>query len=173
MAGGSLIISYANYLGGLESSPKKKIGNFVINETQMGMSTFGKNFNPEILLSAIEGVSFDSESVAKSRAGKALLFGILALAAKSSKSVGQMTVHLKDGQIAAFQFDKLSGLEAKAKIMAKLSAIGIPCLDDASRTNAPIETSLISQLQGAENLLKSGALSQDEFDSLKSKILGG
>ena len=168
----SLTISYAQYLGGLGDSPKKKTGNFVIDDTRLGMTVFGKSFNPEILLSEVEGVSFDSETLAKSRVGKALVIGVFALAAKSSKTVGQMTVHLKDGQIAAFEFEKLKALEVKVKIMGKLSPLGIPCLDDSPKSSALTQGSVIEQLQGAESLLKSGALTQSEFDSLKSKILG-
>ena len=166
------MITYTKYLGGLEKSEKKSIGNFVINDTQLGMSTFGKKFDPEILLLDIEGVSFDSETLAKSRVGKALLFGVFALAAKSSKSVGQMTVHLRNGQIAIFEFQKLKGSEVKAKVMGKLSPQGILCLDDSSKLSGPTSVNVIDQLQGAETLFKSGALSQNEFDSLKAKILG-
>ena len=167
-----LTISYTHYLGGLGDSPKKKSGNLVIDETRLGMTVLGKNFNPEILLSDVDGVSFDSETLAKSRVGKALVIGVFALAAKSTKSVGQMTVHLKDGQIAAFEFEKLKALEVKAKIMGKLSPLGIPCLDDSPKAGEPTQGGVIEQLQGAESLLKSGALTQSEFDSLKSKILG-
>ena len=167
-----LTISYTHYLGGLGESPKKKSGNLVIDETRLGMTVLGKNFNPEVFLSDIEGVSFNSETLAKSRVGKALVFGVFALAAKSSKSVGQMTVHLKDGQIAAFEFEKLKALEVKAKIMGKLSSLGILCLDDSPKASAPTQGSVIEQLQGAESLLKSGALTQGEFDSLKLRILG-
>ena len=167
-----LTISYTHYLGGLGDSPKRKSGNLVIDETRLGMTVLGKNFNPEILLSDVEGVSFDSETLAKSRVGKALVIGVFALAAKSSKTVGQMTVHLKDGQIAAFEFEKLKALEVKAKIMGKLSPLGILCLDDSPKASATSQTSVIEQLQGAENLLKSGALTQNEFDSLKAKLLG-
>ena len=166
-----LTISWTDYLGGLGDSPKKKSGNFMIVETRLGMSVLGKKFNPEIFFSEIEGVSFDSETLAKSRVGKALVFGVFALAAKSTKSVGQMTVHLKDGQIAAFEFEHLKSLELKAKVMGKLSPLGIPCLDDSPKASAPIQGSVIEQLQGAESLLKSGALTQNEFESLKSKIL--
>ena len=172
MARGALIISYAHYLGGLTDSTKKKTGNFAIGDSHLGISLTGNKYNPEILLSEIEGVSFDSETVAKSRAGKAIVFGLLALAAKSSKSIGQMTVHLKNGQIAAFQFDKMSGLEVKAKIMGRLSPLGIPCLDDPQRPSTPVESNLVDQLQSAERLLQSGALSQNEFEALKAKILG-
>ena len=168
----SLTISYTHYLGGLGDSPKRKSGNLVIDETRLGMTVLGNSFNPEILLSNVEGVSFDSETLAKSRVGKALVLGIFAFAAKSTKSVGQMTVHLKDGQIATFEFEKLKALEVKAKIMGKLSPLGIPCLDDSPKASAPTQGSVIEQLQGAESLLKSGALTQSEFDSLKSKILG-
>lgn len=168
----TLTISYTQYLGGLAESPKKKSSNLVIDDTRLGMTVLGKKFNPEVFLSDIEGVSFDSETLAKSRVGKALVFGVFALAAKSTKSVGQMTVHLKDGQIAAFEFEKLKALEVKAKIMGKLSPLGIPCLEDAPRARAAIEGRVIEQLQGAESLLKSGALTQSEFDSLKMRILG-
>ena len=169
--GKTLTISHANYLGGLSEFPKKKIGNFVINDTHLGMSLLGNKFNPGIALSEIKGVSFDSETTAKSRAGKALAFGVLALAAKSTKSVGQLTVHLKDGQIGAFEFDKLNGLETKAKVMGKLSQFQIPCLDDVILTGAPTESNVVEQLQSAKGLLDSGVLSQAEFDALKAKLL--
>jgi len=166
-----LLIGHANYLGGLIDSPKKKTGNFAINDTHLGMSILGNKFSTGIALSDIKGVSFDSETVGKSRTGKALAFGVLALAAKSTKSVGQLIVHLNDGQIAAFEFEKLNGLEAKAKIMGRLSKYSIPCLDDVALTGGSHDSSVVDQLRGAQDLLASGALSQDEFDALKAKIL--
>ena len=78
----------------------------------------------------IAGVSFDSSMAKKSRAGKAVAFGVFALAAKNTQNAAEVTVLLKDGNVALYRVLGKSGAQIRGKVQPFLASNGVPCLDD-------------------------------------------
>ena len=67
----------------------------------------------------------------KSRAGKALAVGVFALAASNKQDKTDITVCLKNGNVALYVIVGKSGAMVRAKIQPYMAAHGVPCLDDA------------------------------------------
>jgi hypothetical protein len=101
------------------------------------------------------GISFDSATMKKSRAGKALMFGVFALAAKNTQNAAEITIQRTDGNVALYTVAGKTAVQVRAKIQPFLVEHGVPCLDDAPllAAGAPTPTS-VSPPSTADELLK-------------------
>ena len=72
---------------------------------------------------------------------------MLALAAKSSQDKADITIQLKDGNVALFQVPGKSGAQVRGKVQAFLVAKGVPCLDDAPVATEPTPVPTLAQPQ--------------------------
>lgn len=118
------------YLGGLPSETGSDRASILfVSSTGIGWG----NFKPSkgiVNWSDVRGVSFDSGTMAKSRVGKALVFGILALAAKGTQSDTHLSVFLHDGNVVVYHAVGTPGPALRSKVQPFLTAAGVPCLDD-------------------------------------------
>jgi hypothetical protein len=126
------------------------------------------------------GISFDSGTIKKSRAGKALMFGVFALAAKSTQNAAEITVQHKDGNVALYTVPGKTGLHVRARIQPFLVEHGVPCLDDAplmaAAAPAPTNSAPPSTTDGLLKLMQlrdGGALPAEEFEAQQAKLLNG
>ncbi len=169
----------SEYLGGLPGT-KKASGNPIFSDEAVGIGVLHPK-KGAVRWEDMVGVSFDSGSMKKSRAGKAVAFGVLALAAKSSQDKADITIQLKDGNVALFQVPGKSGAQVRGKVQAFLVAKGVPCLDDAPVATEPTPVPTLAQPQApvsaADEIAKlaelhrSGALTDEEFAAHKAALL--
>ena len=120
------------------------------------------------------GISFDSGTAAKSRAGKALLVGVFALAAKNTQREATITVTRKDGNVAIYQITGVSGGAVRAKLQPFLIEHGVTCLDDAplpAAAPAAPEADPADQLKKLADLHQSGLLTDDEFAAKRAALV--
>lgn len=171
-------ISYVKYLGGLPcEKPSKVGGNLQVTDDCIGMGML-KPKSAIVRWSDMAGVSFDAETVKKSRAGKVALLGPIGLLAKSTKNQTALVVQLKDGNTALYEIDKLGANQVRGKFQSYLSAHNVPCLDDQPATAAGTPSgsapaaSIADELVKMAELKNQGILSEEEFAAQKAKLLG-
>ena len=97
------------YLGGLPGDKGGYKGNLFADDDALGMGQFSGPKKSLVRWDDMAGISFDSGVAAKSRAGKALLVGVFALAAKNTQKDATVTVNRKDGNVAIYQITGTSG----------------------------------------------------------------
>ena len=120
------------------------------------------------------GISFDSGTAAKSRAGKALLVGVFALAAKNTQRDATITATRKDGNVAIYQVTGTSGGAVRAKLQPFMVDNGVPCTDDAplsAPAPAAAEPDPADQLKKLTDLHDSGLLTDEEFEAKRAPIV--
>lgn len=162
--------SNAQYLGGLpDTKPTKASTTLFITDDGVG---HGNGWHPKNLIAwdQMSGVSFDTGTAKKSRAGKALAFGVLALAAKKTQDEAHLTVMLKDGNAALYRVVGKSGLVVRGKVQPFLAAHGVPCLDDG--VSAAAAVSAADEIGKLAALRDAGAITADEFVAHKAALLG-
>ena len=163
-----VIIQKAHYLGGLPGDKGGFGGNLMINDEGIGVGAF-KPKAGVVKWEEMAGMSFDSGTAAKSRAGKAMLVGVFALAAKNTQNEATITVSLKDGNTTLYQVTGKSGAAVRGKIQPFLVEKGVPCLDDAEPVvSAPSTADELTKLAA---LRDSGILTEEEFAAQKAKLL--
>lgn len=159
----------AGYLGGLPGSKAtQQTKNLYVTDEVIGVGVFGPK-QGIVKWADVRGVSFDTGTAKKSRAGKALAFGVFALAAKNTQDDAHLTLALKDGNAALYRVVGKSGAQLRAKIQPIMVAVGVPCLDDGV---ADAGSSVADELTKLGALRDSGLLSDDEFAAQKAKLLG-
>jgi hypothetical protein len=121
----------------------------------------------------VRGVSFESGTIAKSRAGAALAVGVLAVAAKNTQRDTHLSVFLKDGNVAVYQVVGMAGPALRARVQPYMTAAGVACLDDveAHSGSQPAATSKADELTKLAQLRDSGLLTEDEFADQKTRLL--
>jgi hypothetical protein len=170
----------AQYLGGLPGS-KASGGNLLFNHEGVGVGVMSpkKGFVP---WGDAAGISFDSNTIKKSRAGKALAFGVFALGARNTQSAADITVVLKDGNAAMYQVPGVTGQRVRGKVNALLVEHGIPCLDDGMVESSPVDplppiptptlaASAADEIAKLAALRDAGALTEEEFVAHKAALL--
>jgi hypothetical protein len=168
-------ITGAKYLGGLPGDKGGYGGRLFIDDEGISVGQFtspGKG--GPVKWTEMSGISFDSEMASKSRIGKALMFGVFALAAKNSKPVAHVTVELKNGQATLYEVTGQSGPQVRGRIQPFLSQHAVPCLDDAARATAiqPAPPAPgVNDLSKLAELHSSGALTDEEFSAAKANLL--
>lgn len=166
--------SNAQYLGGLPGSKPTNVSvTLFIGDEGVGVGTFSPK-KGVVSWDEMSGVSFDTGTAKKSRAGKALAFGVLALAAKKTQDEAHLTVMLKDGNVALYRVVSKSGLVVRGKVQPFLAAHGVPCLDDgvAPAAVAPAAISAADEIVKLVALRDAGAITEEEFTAHKAKLLG-
>jgi hypothetical protein len=163
----------AVYLGGLPGDKGGYKGNFVANDECLGMGVVSPKKSP-VRWNEMVGISFDSGSAAKSRAGKALLVGVFALAAKNTQREATVTVTRKDGNVAIYQVTGMSGGAVRAKLQPFLIEHGVICTDDApspAAASAAAAPDPAEQLRKLADLHQSGLLTDEEFAVKRAAIV--
>lgn len=97
--------------------------NLVIKDGVIGLGVRTPNAS-RIALSAGTAIRFETAIVKKSRKGKALAFGVLALAAKGQQNAALMTIGTSRGSMT-YEVAGLTGPELAAKLRGPLAALGI------------------------------------------------
>jgi hypothetical protein len=117
------------------------------------------------------GISFDTGTAKKSRAGKALAIGVFALASAKTQNEAHLTVTLKDGNAALYRIVGKSGPVVRGKIQPFLVAHGVSCLDDGTAQVGPTPVSASDEIAKLAGLRDSGVLTEEEFTAHKAKLL--
>ncbi len=183
--------SHSRYLGGLPNTKEGREGNLVWDDECIGIGVL----NPKrdvVRWEEVAQIGYESETIKKSRLGKAVVFGVFALAAKSSRNDATVTLFLKDGNIAVFQVKNKQSSAVRAKLSPFAVAAGVSCADDAvAQTNttktadqvsdlvAPTQSGAVTDEQklGSASLTSSGPAASvslaDELAKLKGLLDGG
>lgn len=168
-----LSFTYSKYLGGHSKLGKARQGNLYLTDEKIGIGTFGPSHSA-LQWSDVASVDVSGEQVSKSKIGATLVFGVFGgLAAKGTKNQAAIIVHTKDNEVAYYQIDKTSQLEAKAKITPLLHAVGVPLTDETtSQPQAPQNNDITEQLTKLAKLKEQGILTEAEFAAKKKQLLG-
>lgn len=181
MAGDKVLFQHSRYLGGLSGDKGGYGGNLIVDSEGIGCGVTNKK-KGVVLWQDASGISYDSEQIAKSRVGKAMLVGVFALAAKNTQAAATITVTLRVGGAAVYQVAGKTGPAVRGRIQAFVLAAGVPCLDDLPSES--IERASVNDhsprapLSVADELVKlvalrdAGVLTDDELSAQKAKLLG-
>jgi hypothetical protein len=168
-------LAKVNYVGGLPGEKgSERPGTLFVDPNGIGWGWAFKPTKGMVSWSDMRGVSFESGTAAKSRAGKALLIGVFALAAKKTQSDAHFSVFLHDGNVAIYHIVGMSGPALRAKVQPFLIAGGVPCLDDqvtAPEGSPPAPVSKADELAKLAALRDSGVLTEEEFATEKANLL--
>jgi hypothetical protein len=168
----------AVYLGGLPGDRGGYKGNLIVTDECIGMGVVSPKKSP-VRWDDMAGISFDSATMKKSRAGKAIAFGVFALAAKNTQNAAEITVQRKDGNVALYTVAGKTGAQVRAKIQPLLVEHGVPCLDDAPLVAAappvpavsPGPTSTADEIAKLVALRDQGAITEEEFTAYKANLM--
>lgn len=172
-----LRIAYSAYLGGLADDGHTHPGYLIADDDAIGIGIGIGSKQPKkavIPIPRIAGLSIESETTARSRAGKAIAFGVFALAAKSTQTNAILTVHLQDGQQAIYRVgQRISPSTAHAQLATwaarhNLRWVDQPQLPD---TTPAAPSSTAEQLAQLAQLHASGALDDAEYAAAKQHVL--
>jgi Short C-terminal domain len=167
-----VMIQKVVYLGGLPADKGGYSGNMIVTDECIGMGSLNPKKSP-VRWDEMAGISFDSATMKKSRKGKAVAFGVFALAAKSTQNGAEVTIQRKDGNVALYTVTGKTGVQVRAKIQPFMVEHGVPCLDDtpiASET-APAPLSTADEIAKLADLHAAGALTGEEFAAAKARLL--
>jgi hypothetical protein len=167
----NVTFTHSEYLGGVPGT-KKATGNLIFDDSAVGVGVM----HPKkglVAWSDMAGISFDSATMKKSRAGKAVKFGVFALAARKTQNGAEITVQLNDGNVALFSVAGKTGVQVRAKVQPLLIEHGVPCLDDAPLVAevAAAPVSAADEIAKLVALRDSGAISDEEFAAYKANLL--
>jgi hypothetical protein len=167
-----VIFQKAVYLGGLPGDKGGYAGRLMVDDEGISVGQFSSpGKGGPVKWDEISGVSFDTQTAAKSRVGKALLVGLLALAAKNSQNQAVLTVQKKDGNVTLYEVTGKSGQELRAKIQPFLIEHGVECLDDNPQGAGGDSPSTADELTKLASLHASGSLTDEEFTAAKAALL--
>jgi hypothetical protein len=167
-----VMIQKVVYLGGLPGDKGGYSGNMIVTDECIGMGSLNPKKSP-VRWDEMAGISFDSATMKKSRKGKAVAFGVFALAAKSTQNGAEVAIQRKDGNVALYTVTGKTGVQVRAKIQPFMVEHGVPCLDDtplASRT-APAPLSTADEIAKLVALRESGAITDEEFTAYKANLM--
>lgn len=161
------------YLGGLPGDKGGYKGNLFADDDALGMGQFSGPKKSLVRWDDMAGISFDSGVAAKSRAGKALLVGVFALAAKNTQKDATVTVNRKDGNVAIYQITGTSGGAVRAKLQPFMVENAVPCTDDGPLpADAPTPADdPAEQLKKLADLHQSGLLTDEEFATKRAALV--
>ena len=144
-----------------------------LTDEKIGVGTFGAS-HAALLWTDVASVDVSGEQVSKSKIGATLVFGVFGgLAAKGTKNQAALIVHTKDNEVAYYQIDKVSQLEAKAKSTPLLHAVGVPLIDEtAQQPQVTQGNDVTEQLTQLSKLKEQGILTEAEFTAKKKQLLG-
>ena len=170
-----VMIQKVVYLGGLPGDKGGYSGNMIVTDECIGMGSLNPKKSP-VRWDEMAGISFDSAAMKKSRKGKAVAFGIFALAAKSTQNGAEVTILRKDGNAALYTVTGKTGVQVRAKLQPFMAEHGIPCLDDAPLVTddapaAPSALSTADEITKLVALRDSGAITDEEFTAYKANLM--
>jgi hypothetical protein len=120
-----VIIPNAKYLGGHGSEKHPVSGNLIVRDGRIGIGMGRTPRAARVVLVPGASIRVESAMIAKSRAGKALMFGVLALAAKNQQNAAYLTIDLANGLAATYQVAGISGPELAARLRGPLGVYGV------------------------------------------------
>jgi hypothetical protein len=115
----------AVYLGGHPSQKRRATGNLIVRAGVLGIGVVRTPTVAKILLSPGLPVRVESAVVSKSRAGKALAFGVLALAAQNQQNAAYLTVEMGNGVAVTYEVKGMTGPELAARLRGPLGECGV------------------------------------------------
>jgi len=129
----------------------------------------------EIPVTDIASIATTSEMVGKRKTGAVLMFGVLGLAGKGSKTEGSISISLKSGEEAYFMIPKLTNVKIKAALAGWMTKFDIPWSgerDEDGDGNGGAPTSKADELAKLAQLHAAGTLTDQEFAAAKADLLG-
>jgi|GEM_PF-3278581 hypothetical protein len=170
--GKKVMIQKVVYLGGLPGDKGGYSGNMIVTDECIGMGNLNPKKSP-VRWDEMAGISFDSTTMKKSRKGKAVAFGVFALAARKTQNGAEITVLRKDGNAALYTVTGKTGVQVRAKIQPFLVEHGVPCLDDGPLVPeaAPTALSTADEIAKLVALRDSGAITDEEFTAYKANLM--
>ena len=118
---------------------------------------------------AIASIEVTSEQVAQSKVGPALVFGILGLAAKGAADRSTLVVSLRNASTGYFIVKKYFAAQLLAIIDPWRQEMGIGLGGAPEVAGGPV--SIADEIAKLAQLRDSGALSEDEFVLLKTRLI--
>lgn len=118
-------IAHAAYVGGMPGQRGPVNGNLIVRNGRIGI---GIARTPKVaVVRLVQGTSLriESATVAKSRAGKAIMFGVLAAAARSQQSAAFLTIDLANGAAATYEVKGMTAPELAARLRVPLATYGV------------------------------------------------
>jgi hypothetical protein len=115
----------AAYLGGHPSQKHRIGGNLIVRAGVMGIGTARVPKVAKITLSPGLPVRVESAVVSKSRAGKVLAFGVLALAAQNQQNAAYLTAEMGNGVAVTYEVKGMTGPELAARLRGPLGHYGV------------------------------------------------
>lgn len=120
----SLTFPNAKYLGSIASAPREARGNLVVKDGKIGIGTLSPK-KGVVNLRAGATVKIESGVLKKSRAGKAVMFGVLAMGARNVQSATYLTIPLANGEAAVYEVSGIAGPALAAKLRPALAQYGV------------------------------------------------
>jgi ribosomal protein S27AE len=174
----------ATYLGGFKGVPDFMEGLLSFGADGIAFKDSRDGRGLHVAAAEIGSLLVTSEQVAKSRVGPVLAFGVLGLAAKGSRNQATVVIRTKgdEGEAGYFTIQRTSAVEVKAKLDPWLRARRVPWYEDQQHdelagrlafgaTSPPL--SIADELDKLGGLRQSGVLSDEEFDTLKARLISG
>jgi len=166
------VFAGAEYLGGLTKGPRRSMGHLSFDDTVSLGAAWQK---VEIPVTDIASIATTSEMVGKRKTGAVLMFGVLGLAGKGSKTEGSISISLKSGEEAYFMIPKLTNVKIKAALAGWMTKFDIPWSgerDEDGDGNGGAPTSKADELAKLAQLHAAGTLTDQEFAAAKADLLG-
>jgi len=161
-------IRNAVFLGGPTGKGKWSAGRLCFNDRGIGVRVM-KSWRGFVPLEDVAGISFDSETVGRSRVLDVMTLGVLGFATKSSSTKCPVTVFLKSGGASFYRVGDRPASKVQPVVQPYLLAHGIPILD--GRAAAGVAPSAADEIAKLAELHRSGALTDDEFAAHKARLL--
>lgn len=167
----TVALGMAEYLGGSETwQPSSTKGRLYFTPKRV---LFGQYTTTVVaLMPDVASIEIVGDKEAKSRVGTTLAFGIAGLATKSSVDRTDIGVHMKSGAVPYFRLLDKNSIEVRALVGPVIRDAGVPFLNEAIAQPQQSQSSPMDEIAKAYELFKAGALTEDEFNAAKERILG-
>jgi len=164
----TVMFKKASCLGGLPSL-KKSTGNLYVTVDGIGVGMLkARHLLP---MTQITDVSVMSDAAAKSKVGAEIAFGVFGgLGGKGTQDRTTIACHTKVGD-GYFQVLKMDAPRVKAMLAPVLRAANVPFSDDLPPAAPTPTVSVADELAKFAALRDAGAMTQDEFDAQKARLL--
>lgn len=154
---------------------KSGVGSLVVSDE--GITHMAGLFGTTtIAFKDMDSIEVVGEVANQSRVGAVATVGVFGLAKRRTKYSTTVRLHMKDGSEPAYEVDKVSPSEVRARIAPKAQAAGVPWYEDRrlqsqmQQTQTP-SVSLADELTKLAGLRNQGILSEAEFETQKSRLL--
>jgi hypothetical protein len=176
-------VSETEYMGGYSASPKALTGKFHQNILKIDRKGVSLNSIKNIFtIPWSEVVDIEVDDPGRSKhvtAGRAVLLGPLALAARKTTQNTLILVQLRNGDEVVFHTAKATGAEVRTKLAPVMSQLRkasattpTPSAPPSSAAPASQAPNVADQLTSLAALHQAGTLTDEEFAAAKAKLLG-